>query len=194
MIACSDDDDPTPPKNQEDPYSPGIIPLRIGNYWLYQETHLQDETTATVKWEVTDTLQIDETIIFELSYERNDMPQAERHYVRNQSEGLFLYRHRRNDGTYENFEPPTLMLKYPAQENQLFLSWWTNDARLRAKNKNVGVPAGAFNCLKYELNFETSMRSTYWTPGSGMIMESEYLFTENGTIHNRKWELIDYEK
>ncbi|RMH69746.1 MAG: hypothetical protein D6675_11930 [Gemmatimonadetes bacterium] len=191
MVGCSGDSPSTvpviPPAS-----SNGILPLKVGNFWVYEVENPQTGITRTVRWEIAETMETEGQVWFELRYTENGQLLAERRYLRNTATGLYLYAYVDASGTFHQLEAPHLLISYPARINSWFDSWEAESAKLRATHKDIGVPAGSFECLKYEFYNDDSMTSAFWTPHVGLINQFNFIYSSSGVTNSSTWRLVDY--
>ncbi|OQY29233.1 MAG: hypothetical protein B6244_04375 [Candidatus Cloacimonetes bacterium 4572_55] len=181
-----------PPDEILAPSSDGLLPLRIGNEWVYQRATTQGDIKL-IRWTVADTSRINTVLTFEMNYfEDGELQPWARHYL-NHGNGLYVHGAVDQNGDAVDIEEPRLFLPYPISETGSFPCWSAERANFRGANKNIGVPAGSFLCHKYELYFDIEtnhMCSSFWSPHVGMIAQFEYI--EGELI--RKWELTSYKR
>lgn len=177
--------EPTPASAQSD----GLIFLQKGNYWLYQKVNTINNSRSEVRWEITDVIDLAGQPVFELSYADNGVWRAGRHYLRNQADGLYIYAERRADGIFAVLPEPKAWLLYPTAVGQSFSTWLGDEGRLRATNKNIGVPAGGFYCLKYEIGGEGRYTSLFCEAHTGIV--AQFLYTTETPGEGRLIETLE---
>lgn len=172
LTACPDDDN-NPENNVE------IIPLEIGNIWTYQYTFSSEDDSAKVYYESVNEV-VNDTLVDDKTYyliEFNDVLSSE--ISLNGVDGFYF----NNLIKYEDDD--VLQYKYPCEIgdtwDRIELDELTNQKTVtvvKSLNAKVIVPYGEFECIEYERNRESIIRSTdtlfflehfYLKPGLGLI-------------------------
>jgi len=173
-------------ENNPPPPSDGIIPLSVGNYWVY----LPDITSQTVTISITGTIMVQGETCYKW-YAQGD--QFEWYYL-NKSDGCWAYGY---NGPYTY--PPDLLYKYPALTGDSWLTNWiavpvqttmicegtnlTFDKYNECYKYHFFLPIGknSFMVTPYEKYFSDSLRNAsvngmvgydiyqYFIPGIGMV-------------------------
>lgn len=181
LFSCSDDD-----KNIEpvDHNVNGIIPLKFGNYWLY-EIEFFNTNDSVPEYSEIETYIIGDTIIDNTKYFMTLQQKNNYSFNRNNKNGYYYYSF---DGIKDN---DYLFYKYPCEVGD---SWDLPifpeeefDSKIisvKSINSEIIVPFGKFNCINYELvtidrfvSYDSivTLVNYYFTPGIGKIKQ---------TVHN----------
>ncbi|MDB5033791.1 MAG: hypothetical protein JWQ98_1032 [Chlorobi bacterium] len=187
-------------KSSTDPGSSNqipLIPLAIGNEWMYDELSL--DSTGEVMRTFHDTVQII----------ANDVIDGEQWYVQHgpNPTGALTYLVNRNDGLYQ-FHPQwgdkiVRYLHYPVSlndDNNVRDDYFGTDTdaytvtfhtRINALHKSVKVPAGTYDCVEVAQEYRGDAALgpnagappvfEYYAPGIGLIELEWYDKTSTGT-------------
>ncbi len=154
-----------------------IMPLKIGNYWVYQ---MQDDNTIT-----RDTLIITykKEINGEIWYSWNG------NYLKNDKDGLWMI-----DPDEAN-QSPVLVLKYPGKEGDQWTVSENEKTKILSTDTSVKVLGKTYShCYLYEdKNFEnnklTEIAKIYVKPGIGIVKIDDY---NNANVLQNVTLLISY--
>lgn len=121
-----------------------LMPLKVGNSWTYEVR--SGSSTEQTTLEITDSRTINEEQYYEVDpgidqYETDGEP----FLVRRRGEGLFAAEE----------DLVGFPLKYPVEEGGEEYTYIDNDGneyRITVSNQTLEVPAGTFDCLKYEID------------------------------------------
>jgi len=139
--------------NDGDGGQSALIPLNTGNSWTYE---VQDNSrgedngsTEQATLEITRSLTIDEEQHYEMDpgidqYETDGEP----FLARPREEGLYV--------TEENLVG--FPLRYPAEDGKIYTHTDDdgNEYKITVTDQTITVPAGTFDCLQYEIEFDGS--------------------------------------
>lgn len=159
------------------PSSPGIIPLRVGNSWIFTQTNFDTSGNEISKGDLSysitrDTLMSDGRLYFVF---REDSLFFDSYYQQYLFTNGWLINDR--EGLWKAFQNSTLVYAYPTDTSS---SSWFNRAGLVGRtpttNETILVPAGFFTCIKYEFASTMSMRlfDVYVQPNFGEVMSVSY--------------------
>lgn len=131
--------------NDGDGGQSALIPLNTGNSWTYE---VQDNgSTEQATLEITRSVTIDEEQHYEMDpgidqYETDGEP----FLVRLEEEELYV--------TEEDLIG--FPLKYPAEDGEIYTHTDDdgNEYRITVTDQTITVPAGTFDCLQYEIEFD----------------------------------------
>ncbi len=161
-----------------------IVPLQVGNTWLYLRTPFDMEGTVLARDTVAQRIARD-TII-----------QDERWYIWEATSGLSLGT-TRSDGYWTYVEGvPAMTLRYPVVVHETYLITGTGPTiHILAVDTLIGVPFGTAPCIAYEqLSFPggTRMRIDYYAVNTGLIRTDEFVHTSSGADSlSRRWDLLE---
>lgn len=154
-----------------------IIPLKIGNQWVYQNIYY--DSLGTVIFESPDTVTIS----------RDTTIRGEKWYTLRGSIGYSFDVINRVNGYSYDGGATILQYKYPANLNdryQTFIATPTDTMVVASLNAATSTIAGTFTCYQYNrfVPSRTSIRQISWVePGKGIIKEEAYF--ANGALESR---------
>jgi hypothetical protein len=105
----------------------------------------------------------------------------------NKLDGTHLIKQSINGTNVSSIE--SLLFKYPATLNEVYLSYDSVKVKVISINENVTVPAGTFSCYHYQTNENGYLSDNYISPGVGMIKQNNLKLQTNDI---EKLELISY--
>jgi hypothetical protein len=159
-----------------------IFPLKVGNSFISKKDYY-DLSSGKFYSTRTDTLKIVSERV--LNKDTMFLTNNNNQYVINRPDG------------YWSENGKVLEAKYPGNVGDTFPSYTkiTNDKppdtvtgywKIVAVNEQVTVPAGTFNCIKYDSYHKSIINGkihnriiTWWSPGFGLIKKELYHFREN---------------
>lgn len=157
----------------------GIIPLKAGNYWIYESKDL--DSSGIVHKISYDTVKIISRVNLSGSiyYFSGD-----NRFLFNSSDGLYL-----KDTSDLSFQ--YLIYKYPAKVGDKFQSVNMSDSvTVESLNTEYTCPRGKFSCYVYNTG---NYLYEYLSPNIGLIADLEYGTTDFGNKYlSSKMELIEY--
>lgn len=142
-------------KNQPDTNKTSleIMPLKIGNYWLYNTTSL----TSKRKYIITDTVRFDGELWYEMQFDGKIIG-----YSCNKSDGLWTKTTKNSD--------PYLNIKYPAKIGDKY-EYESGDNKNKVEvietNKEVNAAFGKVYAVVYQVDTKTKTHIMYYIPGIG---------------------------
>ncbi|PKL85857.1 MAG: hypothetical protein CVV22_04785 [Ignavibacteriae bacterium HGW-Ignavibacteriae-1] len=181
-LGCSEDSN-SPNNNSKE-----LMPLKIGNKWVYNYTSFDNFEVKTTKGTLT--------------VVSDEMYNGERYYIIEMSDGDQaiippIYYINKSDGLYmlffeENQEPETVLIKYPVTEGEIFFNDGFHKSYVEKVDTLISTSAGKFKCIKYvdiiHLNGEQIHKSIkYYCPGIGLIASK----SGNWSLDDRT-ELVTY--
>jgi len=155
-----------------------IIPMKVGNSWTYAQTNYDTLGNITSSGEFKFLVAKDSLIAGKTFFAVfRDTLVASSYYHGyfsglpwrvNTDSGLVKIKDLLPNGPYLILE-----YKYPALTNDFFIR---DDlgAKVIATNVSVQVPAGTFNCIKYEFSYGLRLFEVYIQPGLGEIKSVAY--------------------
>jgi hypothetical protein len=181
-----------------------LIPTKIGNYWVYQDSSYSNDSTKydTVTGRITTskimTVNGEEVIVFtQCAYDKSGSP-VQKIFIANKSDGLFSYG---SDIDTNKLIYCGMIAKYPAtagyQWTCNYYYYQYNDSTVRNMishatcvnlNDTYSTPMGTFNCISYKFNNEFGETTEYYAPGIGYL---GFYNVFNGTFAGKRM-LIDY--
>jgi len=166
MAGCSKDSDQKSAEvNVASNVAKPLMPLEIGNYWVFQLSAL-DTTINMVRPAAVDTFKVvGDTLIDNEKWYFVTGLGPDRGIVCNRADGFWNLR----PGT-----PPAMFAKYPAVVNEVFKdSIGTLELinQVASTNQEVIVPAGTYQCYKYHQTATGRDIATnyFFAPGKGLI-------------------------
>ena len=160
-----------------------IIPLQIGNTWIYEFS--QYDTLGTLISAVYDTVALAiDTVLDNRVWFFWAQPEM---YIANYSDGAWIRSLEIGFSLY-----PSLMYKYPAEVGDL----WTFDGfstfhmQLTSINEVTEVPAGRFSCHVYDFGSTTGV--VHIVPGIGMVFSEMFNFVPSGKSYRYVHRLLSY--
>jgi hypothetical protein len=187
--------------SEPDTVSGQIFPLKIGNRFVYTnedynyDTSVLDSTTIDTIT-VTSSKPVSSETYYAITFSKLNRI-TDSLYTINRSDGFWVL-----DGTGFNHKA-----KYPANVGDSWgadslmnggsKAWCYGKWVVEAKDESVSVPAGIFNCYKYQFDYVDTTnilysRSIAWySPNVGLIKEEKYY---NGPALHLVWrfQLINY--
>ena len=148
-----------------------ILPLKIGNTWIY--THITSAGSFTETLNVTSVTNIGGVDVYRGDSTSGTSSTYEYH-GNHVGDGLYFY----GDGGI-GIISPCLFLQYPCSVGD---SWiydrWGGTYTVQSISTIVTVDAGSFECIVYYYRRDTATGLTehfeYWAPGIGMIKNNVY--------------------
>jgi len=131
--------------NDGDEGQSALMPLKVGNSWTYEVPQGDGSTEATL--EITRSVTIDDEQHYEMDpgldqYETDGEP----FLVRTEGDGVYVMEE----------DLVGFPLKYPAEDGEIYT--YTdddgNEYRITITDQTITVPAGTFDCLQYEIEFD----------------------------------------
>lgn len=168
-----------------------IIPLEVGNYWIYSYRKFDSAGGISYSMEWTEAVDSDTVIDGERLYSIRDIVSMfigfKQYYV-NRSDGVYCY----SPGS----EPLSLYIKYPVQQNELIVRRYDTLRVINAMQKTE-TPAGWFYCVVYQsvhtLSTGPVYETTYYCPGIGKVKVETGIIGESGEwIPNDDLRLTEY--
>jgi len=186
IISCSEDDNPVTPHDIPDV----IMPLELGNSWVYQLTTFKPDgsirRTDTVTFSV-----FSDTLI-----------ENERWFVWGQKVTTQVFCTNRTDGLWywhENDTVPGLSAMYPAEAGDRFTDAYCDTIHVVSTDHLVTVPGGTFSCFLYEkppAHHQQAQRwryRGYFSPNIGQIRVEQFLASDAVPEYlNHSFDLISY--
>lgn len=157
-----------------------IMPLSVGNIWTYQQTTPATGLTVSYEIEVLGREPLGSSEVFVVSYKSGGTWERSL-FLSNETEGLYVFGTRSNEGVDTIFDEPRILMKYPASIHEKFASFDGENKELLANGKTVSTPLGTFQAMKYKVtrNGEWTA-SSYWQPGIGMVYHREFMTQSEG--------------
>ncbi|PKL85856.1 MAG: hypothetical protein CVV22_04780 [Ignavibacteriae bacterium HGW-Ignavibacteriae-1] len=190
-LGCSDDSN-SPNNNSKE-----LMPLKIGNSWVYNYTYYDGFAEHSGK--VTSTVISDEMYNGEKYYRIETL-----NHINNQKKISPIYSINKTDGLYmlyfeDNDELHTDFLKYPVSEGEIFQSNESSKLYVEKVDTLISTSAGKFNCIKYikKIIFdgkEIDISIMYYCPGIGRIAGEYFLMSDEtrNPVFLYKSELVSY--
>jgi hypothetical protein len=152
MFACSEDDaNPSTPGTSE-----VLMPLAVGNYWIY---------TSTVKGLETG----DTTHVMGIEIVSKEIIDGEAWYIGHDGE---KYRNAA-DGLHKISNGNTYFFKHPAKLHEQFAYYNGNPVffamTVSSVDSWISTKAGVFDCYKYTMKDHGTTVDVYYSPGTGLI-------------------------
>jgi|PlaIllAssembly_1097288.scaffolds.fasta_scaffold185492_2 hypothetical protein len=161
-----------------------ILPLQVGNTWLYRRTSFDTEGFVLAR----------DTVAQRIA--RDTLIQDERWYIWEATSGLSLGTSR-SDGYWTYVEGmPAITLRYPVVVHETYMITETGPTiHILAVDTLIGVPFGTAPCIAYEqLSFPggTRMQIDYYAVNTGLIRTDEFVHTSSGADSLRhRWDLLE---
>lgn len=155
-----------------------IMPLKVGNEWVYKVTDYEVSGQIEDQKEEIWTVVKDTVISNEKVFYTN-----EGFSYLNRNDGLYTYDS--TDSTYTKF------VKYPGIVGESFTTFSGERSTIISTNKMVTGPAGTFNCYQYSTIISSLLTEViYFSPGSGLI-KAEAIRKDSiqKTYLHKSWEL-----
>ena len=168
------DNSTNPPDN-----SNGIIPLKIGNYWINKTT--EHDSSGVIKATSYDTSRI----ISSINLSGRLYYSTETHlFVFNSSDGFCLK-------DTSDLSIQFLIYKYPGNVGDKFLQFlMTDTTTIESINFEYTIPVGKFTCYVYNTG---NYQYEYLSPSVGVVAKLEYDTTKYGyKFLSSKTELFEY--
>ncbi len=159
FFCCGDDDDPTGPNQGGE-----IYPMAIGNTWTYE---VVDFDTSGIE-ESRDTIWT--TVV------RDTVIEGETWYVTeslDDEDGIHLsYCTSRSDGFWADWPEEQLYYKYPANVGDRYMVD-EDTVVVESLSESVTVPAGQFNCVRYNVrdNMFPLSTNSWLSPEVGLVSD-----------------------
>jgi len=159
-----------------------LLPLHVGNQWVYSVTVFDSSGNQTSSYLDTAVVKIDTTIAGLTWYLVPTLPGIDT------EPGLYLtYYANENDGLWERLSShdtvfQVFFFKYPANEGESWETHPRDSSCVRAADCQLSVPYGSLHCIKYQMGIEFSRYDSvfaYFKPGLGLVMFEEYLNNGN---------------
>jgi hypothetical protein len=171
--------------------SKDLIPLRIGNEWIYTDS-IFDNGKVTTK-EATGRITKLNTVKFDFKEYKyftqteydSQNKQVGRIFIGNEPDGLYNYGSK-TEPEFISFRD--LLLRYPVELNSSWNTIYhffddvryhfyddTCDVKCVAVKELITVPAGTFSCYKYQYTLKDDIKiEEYWKIGTGMVAYIKY--------------------
>jgi len=173
-ISCKKNTSPISPEN----IYTEIVPLKIGNTWLYEFTVYDSLMNATSSSQLEATICCD-TLVNEIYYYTFDK-ESDLWYFNNNS-GLWTIR----NSVLNDFTAPSLHYKYPCKVGDKYSYFF----EVASVDTSILVPAGKFKCIFYY----SDIVEYFVSPGIGTIKSSSYIKNDRNEYYELlRYELIDY--
>ena len=155
------------PVGNNDPSSE-IIPLKVGNTWVWQITNY--DTSGTISSTTSDSLWVSQdTVLNGQKYFLLWEQQKNSDGTINQSASNYFARNIQSGYSRRDGNQETVLYNYPYQNG---------DTTVIASNVSVTVPTGTYNCLEYHIpvgsyfangHLQTLMANFYICPNIGIV-------------------------
>jgi hypothetical protein len=176
QAGCKKDDNPV---NQGGTNPTVLMPLKIGNQWIYRAVSL--DSLGNVQNSDTSTFKIvRDTSIQNEKWYFIGRDSTARELLTNRSDGLW-YMRLTSSGTVA--QSVVLFAKHPANVNDTWLGPDSTTAKLLAKNVSVTVPQGTYSCFQYTYankNTQDLQQTKYFPVGVGFVRDEFYSKTSSG--------------
>jgi hypothetical protein len=170
---CEDKGVVTPPQASQQ----GIMPLKVGNCWIYETTFL--DTLGNVILVAPETL----AVVVDTMIKGETWFRVKNVLYTNRSSGLWIW------GTDE----PYLFYKYPTEVGDSTLTGYGTIQTVTATARQVNVPAGTFSCVEYSQRFGSIIGYVeYCSYNVGVIRYDEFCdkYDGNRIYHHCKQSLL----
>ncbi|MGE5480351.1 MAG: hypothetical protein ACM3U1_07990 [Chloroflexota bacterium] len=171
LAGCDDgsvNGDPVDNPNDNTPTYHPLIPLGIGNNWVYKRT-LYDDKGAQQGDPVTYSMQIlrDTTVnniagVIARAWKDDT-------FIANKSDGFYAY----DDGLIDDIE---LFYKYPVVKGDSYLRASGETVIVEDLKRSVTVPAGTFECVVFKVLYQDNKfyEVNYFVKGVGMVKTEDW--------------------
>ncbi|HYF02254.1 MAG TPA: hypothetical protein VEC36_02675 [Patescibacteria group bacterium] len=180
FFGCSDNNSTEPDTTK----SEGIIPLKVGNQWIFKRYHI--DSTGTQIAEYRDTMQITGTKMFDNEMWYKTYISAGSGYITAE-----VFQLNRANGLWNRdyIGEPNLAVKFPAQAGDTFYSGEPDDLQdtmfhrkmhVLSTDTTITTPAGMFKCYAYGYYYNSSKilaQLIFYAPSVGYIKEELYAGT-----------------
>jgi hypothetical protein len=192
LISCDESAVNEPPKKSN---NNEIVPLSIGNNWVYLNYDYEIKPTPTIVY--SDEKITKDTIINNVKYFV-----LEKLFSPGKS---FCYSD--SSGYFQSSKDYNVKIKYPVQVGEVFyMSPYHDTVKVISVNQKITVPAGTFECIHYQ-SFDTIPKREdngvirekylakvdfYYSVGVGMVLTNYSTSENNRSIVMIKKELMEY--
>lgn len=193
LTACQDDST-SPSKSKE------IMPLALGNFWVYQQLYYDSNGNLTDS--EIDTLLVKRQFTYNgkvyFSFDEYDEEHQDEG-LRNADGGLYQLNYDYDNETFSE----DLMFKYPAKTGDVFMIN-EEEVKVISTNATISVPKGSFSCYHYKIESEyideddpsysrKIIENLYMAPGVGMVKYEIIRNYFNGDLYRKYYlNLMDY--
>ena len=166
---------------------PEIVPLSIGNNWMYHVVEYNSSGGITDEYDTTSTVVDDTVLVDSIWYVVEDGTGAMSGIVSNWDEGLWTH-------SPDSTPSEILALKFPATIGDSY-PVYSVTVHIDDTDANITVPAGTFNCYYYRMTVPIfgTVGKIWASPDVGIIKAEAYemgLFT---LYLAQRIELLSYE-
>ncbi len=158
-LTCAD----RPPISGEDPTLNSnsdftdltLLPMKIGNEWVYNYKNNQSGITGLLTWKITGSSVVGGKTVFHLNQSLPVVGREQTLLLANRNNVLYAYGEISDSGVETIYSSPRIYLKYPLTDGETFVDWQGYTVELVADGKLIDTGAGTFNALKYFLYEDT---------------------------------------
>lgn len=158
-LTCAD----RPPISGEDPVLNSnseftgltLLPLKIGNEWVYDYKNNQSGRTGLLTWKITGSSVVGGKTVFHLNQSLPVVGREQTLLLANRNNGLYAYGEISDGGVETIYSSPRIYLKYPLAVGERFVNWQGYSVKLIAEGKLINTGAGMFRTMKYFLYEDT---------------------------------------
>ena len=150
-----------------------LLPLRIGNEWVYSYKNNQSGIAGLLTWKITGSSIVGGRIVFHLNQSLPVIGREQTLLLASINNTLYVYGEISDSGVETIYSSPRIYLKYPLADGETFVNWQGYTVELVTDGKLIDTGAGMFNALKYFLYEDTiKVGIIFWVVDVGpAIME-----------------------
>ena len=160
-----------------------LLPLKIGNEWVYSYKNNQSGITGLLTWKITGSSVVGGRIVFHLNQSLPVIEREQTLLLANINNALYVYGEISDSGVETIYSTPRIYLKYPLADGETFVDWQGYTVQLVADGKLIETAAGTFNALKFFL-YEDTVRVgvIFWVIDIGPAIMEKPSIDENSFV------------
>ena len=160
-----------------------LLPLKIGNEWVYSYKNNQSRITGLLTWKITGSSIVGGRIVFHLNQSLPVIGREQTLLLASINNALYVYGEISDSGVETIYSSPRIYLKYPLAEGETFVNWQGYTVELVADGKLIDTGAGMFNALKYFLYEDTiKVGIIFWVIDVGLAIMEKPSIDQNSFV------------